>query len=59
MTFLRDMAIAPLARFTVTIIGSISGVRPTATATANSNASQPVVLGQTVDQEHGRHHHQR
>jgi len=39
MTFLRDMAIAPLARLTVTIIGSISGVRPTATATAKSNAS--------------------
>ena len=39
ITFSRDMAIAPLARFTVTIIGSISGVRPTATATANSSAS--------------------
>ena len=39
MTFLRDMAIAPLARLMVTIIGSISGVRPTATATANRNAS--------------------
>ena len=34
-----DMAIAPLARFTVTIIGSISGVNPTATATANKSAS--------------------
>ena len=39
MTLLRDIAIAPLARFTVTIIGSISGVRPTATASANSSAS--------------------
>ena len=28
MTFLRDIAIAPLERQTVTIIGSISGVRP-------------------------------
>ena len=36
---LRDMAIAPLARLTVTIIGSISGVSPTATATANNSAS--------------------
>ena len=44
MTFLRDMAIAPLARLTVTIIGSISGVRPTATATANSSASSQSCL---------------
>jgi hypothetical protein len=34
-----DMAIAPFARFTVTIIGSISGINPTATATANKSAS--------------------
>ena len=39
MTRLRDIAIAPLARLAVTIIGSISGVNPTATASANSNAS--------------------
>ena len=39
ITFLRDMAIAPLARFTVTIIGNISGVSPTATATAKRSAS--------------------
>ena len=38
MTCLRDMAMAPLDRFTVTIIGSISGVRPTATAIAKKNA---------------------
>ena len=44
MTFLRDIASAPLARLTVTIIGSISGVRPTATATANSNASSQLPL---------------
>jgi hypothetical protein len=44
MTFFRDMAIAPLARFTVTIIGSISGVRPTATATAKSSASSQSCL---------------
>ena len=44
MTFARDMAIAPLARLTVTIIGSISGVRPTATATANSSASSQSCL---------------
>ena len=39
MTFFFDIAMAPLARLTVTIIGSISGVSPTATATANSSAS--------------------
>ena len=38
MTFLRDMAMAPFARFMVTIIGNISGVNPTATATANRKA---------------------
>jgi hypothetical protein len=38
MTFLRDIASAPMARLTVTIMGSISGVRPTATATANRSA---------------------
>ena len=31
MTFFRDMATAPLARLADTIMGSISGVRPTAT----------------------------
>ena len=44
MTFRRDIAIAPLARLTVTIIGSISGVRPTATATANNRASSQLPL---------------
>src|SRR6516225_5545329 len=44
MTFARDIAIAPFARLTVTIIGSISGVRPTATATANSSASSQSCL---------------
>ena len=39
ITFLRDMAIAPRERQTVTIIGSISGVMPTATAIAKKNAS--------------------
>ena len=38
MTFLRPIATAPLDRHTVTIIGSISGVRPTATATAKKKA---------------------
>ena len=37
-TFLRDMAIAPFDRQTATIIGSISGVMPTATAIAKKNA---------------------
>src|SRR6516164_2395306 len=44
MTLARDMSIAPFARFTVTIMGSISGVRPTATATANSSASSQSCL---------------
>ncbi len=38
-TLRRDIATAPLARLALTIIGSISGVRPTATARANMNAS--------------------
>ena len=44
MTFFFDIAMAPLARLTVTIIGSISGVSPTATATANSKASNQLPL---------------
>ena len=39
ITFFFDMAIAPLERQTDTIIGSISGVRPTATARAKKKAS--------------------
>ena len=58
MTFFLPIATAPLERQTVTIIGSISGVRPTATATAKKNASRPVALGQAVDDEDQRHHHQ-
>ena len=38
MTFFRLMASAPLASEVVTIIGSISGVSPTATEMANSTA---------------------
>ncbi len=38
ITFLRLIASAPLERHTETIIGSISGVRPTATARAKKNA---------------------
>src|SRR5450631_4479596 len=37
-TFLRDSSTAPLASVEVTIIGSISGVRPTATDRANKKA---------------------
>ena len=44
MTFLRLIASAPLDRQTVTIIGSISGVRPTATATAKKKASPQLPL---------------
>ena len=39
ITFLRDMAMAPFERHTETIIGSISGVKPTATAKAKKNDS--------------------
>ena len=39
ITRFRDIASAPLERQTVTIIGSISGVSPTATAKAKMNAS--------------------
>ena len=39
ITFFRDMPMAPRERHTETIIGSISGVRPTATANAKKNAS--------------------
>src|SRR5882762_10687607 len=38
ITFLRDRYTAPLAKVEVTIIGSISGVRPTAIDSANRNA---------------------
>ena len=38
MVLRRAIITAPLARFVVTIIGNISGVSPTATETANSNA---------------------
>ena len=37
-TLRRDMASAPLARLADTIMGSISGVRPTATASAKVSA---------------------
>ena len=44
MTFLRDNVTAPLARVEVTIMGSISGVRPTATDSANRKASVQLPL---------------
>mmetsp|Transcript_37512 Transcript_37512/g.87391 ORF Transcript_37512/g.87391 Transcript_37512/m.87391 type:complete len:373 (-) Transcript_37512:1648-2766(-) len=44
ITWTRDIARAPLARLTVTIIGSISGVSPTATANANNSASSQSCL---------------
>ena len=58
MTFFFDIASAPLDRQTETIIGSISGVNPTATAIEREKkASAPTMLGETVDQENDRHHH--
>ena len=44
MTFLRDITTAPLASVEVTIIGSISGVSPTATDSANRKASPQSLL---------------
>ena len=44
MTFFLPIATAPLDRQTVTIIGSISGVRPTATATAKKKACPQLPL---------------
>ena len=44
MTFLLPIASAPFDRQTVTIIGSISGVSPTATARAKKNASTQLPL---------------
>ncbi len=43
-TLRRLIASAPLARLAVTISGSISGVRPTATEIANRNASRKLPL---------------
>ena len=56
MTFFFAIAMAPLERHTVTIIGSISGVSPTATASAKKNASCQLALRQAVDDEDQRHH---
>jgi len=42
---------APFDRLTVTIIGSISGVRPTATA-RRTGTLQPVVLAEAVKEEY-------
>ncbi len=39
---------APLARFAVTISGSISGVRPTATESANRNACSQSCLSRPL-----------
>ena len=44
MTFFWPRATAPLDRQTVTIMGSISGVSPTATATAKKKASVQLPL---------------
>jgi hypothetical protein len=44
ITFWRAMAIAPRERLAVTIIGSISGVRPTATERAKKKASPQLPL---------------
>ena len=44
MTFLRAISSAPLERQTVMIIGSISGVSPTATDRAKSSASAQLPL---------------
>ena len=43
MTFLRAMAIAPLERQTEMIMGSISGVRPTATDREKKKSLLPII----------------
>ena len=57
MTFLRDIAMAPLARLTVTIIGSISGVSPTATEIAKRKASSQSPLTRPLMKKTDRRHH--
>ena len=61
ITFFRDMAMAPFERQTETIIGSISGVSPTATARAKKNASLQSCFVKPLIEEHERRHdrHQR
>jgi hypothetical protein len=49
MTCRRAMATAPLARVLVTIIGSISGVSPTATDSANRKASSQLPWPQPLN----------
>ena len=56
--FFFDIDTAPFERFAVTIIGSISGVNPTATDKANMNASKPIAFCETVDKEDEWNHHQ-
>src|ERR1035437_915592 len=58
ITFLRLMASAPLERQTETIIGSISGVRPTATAIAKKKASFQSCLVKPLMRKTRGHHHQ-
>ena len=56
MTFLRDIASAPFERLTVTIIGSISGVSPTAIARPKSSASVQLCLVRPMMTKDDRHH---
>ncbi len=55
--FLRLMASAPFERHTETIMGSISGVRPTATATAKKKAPFQSCFCEPVDEEDKGNHH--
>ena len=49
------MCTAPGASVTVVIIGRNSGVRPTASATANNSDSNGVALQRDAHQEHEQH----
>ncbi len=51
MTFFLAMVRAPLARFTVTIIGSISGRQPDGDREAEEEGLEPVAFGEPDDQE--------
>ena len=53
-----DMAIAPLARFTVTIIGSSSGVKSHGDGDREEQRLAPVALGEAIDEKYAGNHHQ-
>lgn len=57
MTFFLLIATAPFAKDVVTIMGSISGVRPTATEIANSSRLHPISFCKAVHKKYYRNHY--